>query len=540
MSQKAERSGSPLLAAASWLSWRRVALSRRTAWLALGLPLALLAALVVPALPAAADVAPGSLAGLSYQYADGWTGWPVAPTDQQHPIRGSFLDPRPGDVSTGGDPGYHIGIDINVRDDQPEAGHPSNRTHKVYAIEGGTASIPSNQADVTCSNRKVTIGHFEYWHTDTVPVITNGQQIKPGQFIGWTCYPMWHVHLSEDMLVNNQWMYVNPLHGVNGPTGPMKLQPYTDDLNAAPQIPEIRFYTPAMPTWSVVNNAVTSPDAGTELFPTDLAHGLHGYVDVRARIYDPQSYQGWFATDHPELYAPLHPYRVRLTVTKLTPTPIVVLVRDVFQADGILDSAAGTLPVPIDYHYAPGTRQNLPAVDCESLVQSNSSASCVGTYWFRLFATPRDAYWNTNQRDANQQPLYPDGEYQIDVTAWDSLGHSSSSSTTAFVANAGAAASPDFAISTSPVSQTVRRGRSASYSVAISPSGGFGGSVKLAVNGLPAGVSGSFSSNPATTSSTLTLKTTSKAAVGSYAFTVTGTAGGLTHTTSAVTLVISN
>lgn len=504
--------------------------SRQTAGVAIEFAATLLVALAVSAAPAAADVAPGSLAGQTYQYAGGTTGgWPVAPIDQEHPIRGSFLDPRPGQVSSGGDPGYHIGIDIGVRDDQPEAGHPSNRTHKVYAIEGGTASIPSDQANVTCSNRKVTIGHFEYWHTDTVPVISNGQQISPGQFIGWTCNSMWHVHLSEVMMVGNQWMYVNPLHGVGGPTGPTNLQPYTD--SAPPVVHDVVFYTPAMPTWSVVNNAVTSPDAGNELFPVDQAHALSGYVDVRAWIYDPQSYLGWFdSADHPELYAPLHPYRVHITVTDITDpaNPTVVLSRDVFQDDGILDSAAGTPPIPIDYHYAPGTRQNLPALDCENLQPTD----CTGRYWFRLFATPTGAYWDTTQ--------YPDGEYQIDVTAWDTQGNSSLTKTVdAWVDNTHATPSADFALSTSPASQTVRRGKSASYSVAISPKGGFGGAVALGLNGVPAGVSGSFGANPATTSSTLTLKTTSAAATGSYALTVTGTSGGLTHTTAPLTLIIT-
>jgi hypothetical protein len=140
-----------------------------------------------------------------------------------------------------------------------------------------------------------------------------------------------------------------------------------------------------MPTWSVDNNAVISPDAGTRLYPDQTP--LHGYVDVRAGIDDPQSFLGWFDPnqpgDHPELYAPLHPYRVRVTVTDWNSA--VVLARDVFQADGILDSAAATLPIPIDYHYAPGTRENLPTVDCENAQAPTSpDKNCVGEYWFRL------------------------------------------------------------------------------------------------------------------------------------------------------------
>jgi len=52
-------------------------------------------------------------------YNDAWRGWPVLPLDRQHPIRGSFLDPRP-DAELGSI--YHDGIDIAVRDDRPERG----------------------------------------------------------------------------------------------------------------------------------------------------------------------------------------------------------------------------------------------------------------------------------------------------------------------------------------------------------------------------------------------------------------------------------
>ena len=68
------------------------------------------------------------------RYNDGFRGWPVRPHNRQHPVRGSFLDPRP-DPEQGGI--YHTGVDIAVRDDHPEQGAPVGRTHRVYAIEGG-------------------------------------------------------------------------------------------------------------------------------------------------------------------------------------------------------------------------------------------------------------------------------------------------------------------------------------------------------------------------------------------------------------------
>lgn len=59
---------------------------------------------------------PGKL-DTSQAYNDSWRGWPVRPHAQQHPIRGSFLDPRP-DAELGAI--YHDEIDIAVRDDRPE------------------------------------------------------------------------------------------------------------------------------------------------------------------------------------------------------------------------------------------------------------------------------------------------------------------------------------------------------------------------------------------------------------------------------------
>jgi hypothetical protein len=101
-----------------------------------------------------------------------------------------------------------------------------------------------------------------------------------------------------------------------------------------------------------------------------------------------------------------------------------------------------------------------------------------------------------------------------------------------------AAASPDFSLSASPPSQTVTQGGITTYSVTITPSGGFSSSVDLSVAGLPSGATGTFSPNPATSSSTLTVDT-GTAAAGTYPLTISGTGGGVTHTTS-VTLVIQS
>jgi GH35 family endo-1,4-beta-xylanase len=92
---------------------------------------------------------------------------------------------------------------------------------------------------------------------------------------------------------------------------------------------------------------------------------------------------------------------------------------------------------------------------------------------------------------------------------------------------------PDFSLTPTPTSLTVNRGASGTVAIAITRSGGFTGAVALSANGLPSGVTASFSPASTTgTSSVLTLAASSAATVGTAVVTVTGTGGGLTHTTS--------
>jgi subtilase family serine protease len=96
-----------------------------------------------------------------------------------------------------------------------------------------------------------------------------------------------------------------------------------------------------------------------------------------------------------------------------------------------------------------------------------------------------------------------------------------------------AAIPADFSLSVTPSSQSVRRGGSVSYTVTITPSGGFSGQVTLSAGGGPSGTTQTFSVNPATTSSVMTVQTTASAAQGNYTLTVSGVSGSLTHSASA-------
>jgi len=100
-------------------------------------------------------------------------------------------------------------------------------------------------------------------------------------------------------------------------------------------------------------------------------------------------------------------------------------------------------------------------------------------------------------------------------------------------------AAPDYSVTATPASQSVTQGSSTSYTVTVTPSGGFTGTVNLSVSGLPAGATASF--NPASVtsgSSTLTVTTASTTPAGSFSLTITGTSGTLNHTAS-VTLVVN-
>lgn len=336
------------------------------------------------------DVPAGSSA-IEPRYADEWRGWPVAPVHQQHPVRGSFLDPRP-DPKLGAV--YHDGIDIGVRDDRPEPGAPRGRTHRVFAVEGGRV-LGATRRGV---RGYVDIGHFRYEHVDAR--VSPGEPVEPGQMIGWTCFDSWHVHLGEFALLDGRRTLVNPLR----PGG--KLRPYAD--SAPPSIEEIRFYAPATPAWTRrTANVARLPAAGRRLDKRTLA----GLVDVRVRAHDPQSFIGFFA-ELPWLAAPHTPFRLAATITRPADGAVVRRVES-FRADRMLERPAGT-------HFAPGTEQNLPANACMRL---HRTVRCDGVYWFRLFPD----YWNTT--------TVANGRYRLGIDAWDAAGNRTHAETDVAVRN---------------------------------------------------------------------------------------------------------
>ncbi len=128
------------------------------------------------------------------------------------------------------------------------------------------------------------------------------------------------------------------------------------------------------------------------------------------------------------------------------------------------------------------------------------------------------------------------GTYPFSVTGTSgSLAHSVPASLTVQSAAPPPPPPPsgDFSISVSPSSATVSSSGTASFTVTITPSGGFSGPVSLSTGYLPWGVSVSFSPNPTSGTSTMTLATSGFFfRRGGSTITITGTAGGHTHSTT--------
>lgn len=84
----------------------------------------------------------------------------------------------------------------------------------------------------------------------------------------------------------------------------------------------------------------------------------------------------------------------------------------------------------------------------------------------------------------------------------------------------------DFSLSVSPTSQSVNKpGGTVTYTITVNRSNGFASPVTLTVNGLPPGATSSFSPNPTTSSSTLTVNVPRNTTAATYTLTITGTGG---------------
>ncbi len=93
-------------------------------------------------------------------------------------------------------------------------------------------------------------------------------------------------------------------------------------------------------------------------------------------------------------------------------------------------------------------------------------------------------------------------------------------------------APPSFALASSMSALTIDPGSSGQAAITVTENAGFSGNVTLAVSGLPSGVTATWSANPVSSKSVLTLSVGSSATRGSYLLAVTGTSGAQTVSAS--------
>jgi murein DD-endopeptidase MepM/ murein hydrolase activator NlpD len=143
----------------------------------------------------AAAGAPSARPSSASSAAPGSYGWPVKPFHEQHPVRGSFGDPRTvfaapptadGVLHGSGHFSFHEGIDISAPNGTP-----------VYPVRDGRVTVASlekarERVVVVCPDGV----SFEYWHL--TPRVRVGQWVVTDRTIlGTILKPAGHVHLTE-------------------------------------------------------------------------------------------------------------------------------------------------------------------------------------------------------------------------------------------------------------------------------------------------------------------------------------------------------
>jgi hypothetical protein len=144
--------------------------------------------------------------------------------------------------------------------------------------------------------------------------------------------------------------------------------------------------------------------------------------------------------------------------------------------------------------------------------------------------------WNSAQASNNRDSAGNAVKFAVPTIANGKVYISTSSEVDVYGLLLGTA--PNFTLSASPTSLTMTQGGNGRSAISVTPQNGFSSSVSLSASGLPSGVTASFSPNPATTTSTLTLVASSAATTGTVTVTITGTSGTLRNTTT-ITLTVT-
>ena len=148
--------------------------------------------------------------------------------------------------------------------------------------------------------------------------------------------------------------------------------------------------------------------------------------------------------------------------------------------------------------------------------------------------------------DTRSLSAYSQGQYLV----WNLTGHvrfritktaGNNATISGLFFGAAPSASPDYAITAGPSSQTVVSGTPATFTATVAALNGFSGTVSLSVSGVPSGATATF--NPALVSSggssTLTVTPAANTPAGTYPLTITGLSGFVSRSAN-VTLTVTS
>jgi murein DD-endopeptidase MepM/ murein hydrolase activator NlpD len=289
------------------------------------------------AIPVQSSTAAAPASSASAEARNSSYGWPVKPFDQQHPVRGSFGDPRSvfngqptrhGLMTSSCACSYHQGIDIAAADGTP-----------VYPVRSGVVQIVTHEWIQVDSEGGSA---FQYWHIG--PLVRVGQHVEARETVlGRILRASGHVHLTE--LQNGN--AVSPL--ADGHIGP-----YTD--TTTPTVGAITF---------------RASDTGPDLLP----EYLHGRVEMVASASDTQAI----------------PVPGKWTGLPVTPAKLTYRIRSfpakqVVIAETTAMDVSHTLPSTSDmwHTYARGTHMNMVKMSVHRYWYNP------GVYLFKLSPTAFD------------------------------------------------------------------------------------------------------------------------------------------------------
>ncbi|HVG30855.1 MAG TPA: PQQ-dependent sugar dehydrogenase [Pyrinomonadaceae bacterium] len=228
----------------------------------------------------------------------------------------------------------------------------------------------------------------------------------------------------------------------------------------------------------------------------------------------------------PQSYAPGQTYAITVNEANQSPTRQ----RWGFQLTAVDDDGnrAGTLQAGADgrTQVIAGVLGNPARQYVEHTQDGTSVGQSNGTSW--------TFNWTAPAADVGPVTFYTAGNQANNDgnTSGDSINFT-------FVVVQPAAAAGDFNVNVSPSSQVIVPGASGAYTVTVTPTNGFTGTVNLSAAGMPAGAAPGFNPSAVTLddgtarTSTLTVTNNSSTPLGSFPLTVTGAAGLLSHAAGA-------